>query len=87
LDLARFGCPVAVGRRPKTINQKKPKQWLPATLMIIAAGACFCAIVIFNGTGNRQRNVCLNLCVSTCVRARAPAAPRCVRARLSNSST
>jgi hypothetical protein len=45
--------------------------------MIIAAGACFCAIVIVNGTGNRQRNVCLNLCVyalarSVALRARPP---------------
>jgi hypothetical protein len=31
--------------------------------MIIAAGACFCAIVVVNGTGNRQRNVCVYLCV------------------------
>eukprot|EP00802_Teleaulax_amphioxeia_P019765 Tamp_20011.p1 GENE.Tamp_20011~~Tamp_20011.p1 ORF type:complete len:156 (+),score=39.40 Tamp_20011:218-685(+) len=29
-------------------------QWLPATLMIIAAAACFCAVVIRAGTGSSQ---------------------------------
>ena len=29
-------------------------QWVPATLLIIAAAACFCGVVISNGTGGSK---------------------------------